>query len=71
MRIIRFISTIVIYFFLTDAAVALETAFNFLQQGDIEMNCNELESFRALKRKVKLHGIARQKQGRIGSFVTD
>ena len=50
--------------FTKDAVVA----FNFLQQGDIEIN---YKAFRALKRKVELHSIAKQKQTRIDSFVID
>ena len=57
--------------FTKDAVVALETAFNYLQRGDIEINYNEFKAFRALKRKVELHSIAKQKQTRIDSFVTD
>ena len=57
--------------FTKDAVVALETAFNYLQQGDIEINYNEFKAFRALKRKVELHSIAKQKQTWIDSFITD
>ena len=48
--------------FTKDAVVALETAFNYLQHRN---------AFRALKRKVELHSITKQKQTRIDSFVTD
>ena len=44
--------------FTKDAVVA----FNFLQQGDIEINYDEFKAFRALKRKVELHSITKQKQ---------
>ena len=48
--------------FTKDAVVALETAFNHLQQGDIEINYDEFKKpFRAKK----------QKQTRIDSFITD
>ena len=53
-----------------EAVVAFETALNFLQQGDIEMNYDELKAFRALKRKVELHSVANKKQARIYSFFT-
>jgi len=47
----------------------LETAFNYLQQGDIEINYDGFKAFCALilKRKVELHSIAKQKQIRIDS----
>ena len=45
-----------------DAMTAFETAFNFLQQGDIEIDYNELKVFRSLKRKVELHNVRSQKQ---------
>jgi hypothetical protein len=35
-----------------DAITAFETAFNFLQQGSMEIDYNELKVFRSLKRKV-------------------
>ena len=47
------------------------TDINYLQQGDIEINYDEFKAFRALKRKVELHSIAKQKQTRLDSFVTD
>ena len=53
-----------------DAVVAFETALNFLQQGDIEINYNELKAFCALKRKVELHSVANKKQARIDIFFT-
>ena len=40
-----------------DAITAFETAFNFLQQGNIEIDYNEL---RLLKRKIELHNITSQ-----------
>jgi hypothetical protein len=43
-----------------DAVSAFETAFNFLQQGDIEVNYDEFKVFRSLKRKVELYSIANQ-----------
>ena len=54
-----------------DAVSAFETAFNFLQQGDIEVNYDEFKVFRSLKRKVELYSIANQKQTRIDSFFAD
>jgi len=48
-----------------------ETAFNFLQQGDIEIDYNELKVFRSLKRKVELHNVTSQKQSRIDSFFSN
>ena len=53
-----------------DAITAFETAFNFLQQGNIEIDYNELKAFRSLKRKVELHNITSQKQSRIDSFFS-
>jgi hypothetical protein len=37
-----------------DAVIAFETAFNFLQQGDLEIDYKEFKAFKSLKRKVKL-----------------
>ncbi|CAG8674050.1 5011_t:CDS:1, partial [Paraglomus brasilianum] len=34
-----------------DAITAFETAFNFLQQGNMEIDYNELKVFRSLKKK--------------------
>ena len=36
-----------------DAVISFETAFNFLQQGDLEIDCKEFKPFKPLK-KVKL-----------------
>ena len=54
-----------------DAITAFETAFNFLQQGSMEIDYNELKVFRSLKRKVELHSVTSKKQSRIDSFSTD
>ena len=51
--------------------VIKKTAFNFLQQGDIEIDYNELKVFRSLKRKVELHNVTSQKQSRIDSFFSN
>jgi len=37
-----------------DAVIAFETAFNFLQQGDLEIDYKEFKAFKSLKRKVTL-----------------
>ena len=37
-----------------DTVIAFETAFNFLQQGDLEIDYKEFKAFKSLKRKVKL-----------------
>ena len=37
-----------------DAVISFETAFNFLQQGDLEIDYKEFKAFKSLKRKVKL-----------------
>ena len=37
-----------------DAVISFEIAFNFLQQGDLEIDYKEFKAFKSLKRKVKL-----------------
>ena len=37
-----------------DAVNAFEMAFNFLQQGDLEIDYKEFKAFKSLKRKVTL-----------------
>jgi hypothetical protein len=37
-----------------DAVIAFETAFNFLQQGDLEIDYKDFRTFKSLKRKVTL-----------------
>ena len=56
---------------LKDAITAFETAFNFLQQGSMEIDYDELRVFRSLKRKVELYSLTSKKQSRIDSFFTD
>ena len=34
-----------------DAVIAFETALNFLQQGDLEIDYKEFKTFKSLKRK--------------------
>ena len=40
-----------------DAITAFETAFNFLQQGSMEIGYDKLKVFRSLKRKVELYSL--------------
>ena len=51
-----------------DAVNALETAYNFLQQGDIEIDYIESKSFKSLKRKISLLNIQNQKQANIETY---
>jgi len=44
-----------------DAVNALETAYNFFQQDDIEIDYIESKSFKSLKRKMTLLNIQKQK----------
>ena len=37
-----------------DAVNAFETAFNFLQQGDLEIDYKDFKAFKSLKRKLTL-----------------
>jgi lipopolysaccharide biosynthesis glycosyltransferase len=45
-----------------DAVNAFETAYNFLEQGNVEIDYNELKAFKSLKRKVTLYNVKNQKQ---------
>ena len=51
-----------------DAVNALETVYNFLQQGDIEIDYIESKSFKSLKRKISLLNIQKQKQSSITTY---
>jgi hypothetical protein len=50
------------------AATAFETVYDFLQQGDIEIDYNESKAFKSLKRKLGLLKIKNQTQTSITSF---
>ena len=50
------------------AAAAFETVYDFLQQGDIEIDYNESKAFKSLKRKLGLLKIKNQTQTSITSF---
>jgi len=51
-----------------DAAIAFETAFNFLQQGDLEIDYKEFKAFKSLKRKVRLLNNEKLLQPNITSY---
>ena len=51
-----------------DAVNALETAYNFLQQGDIEIDYIESKFFKSLERKISLLNIQNQKQANIETY---
>lgn len=53
---------------INDAAAAFETVYDFLQQGDIEIDYNESKVLKSLKRKLRLLRIKNQTQTRIDSF---
>jgi len=45
-----------------DAVNAFETVYNFLEQGNLEIDYNKLKVFKSLKRKVTLYNVKNQKQ---------
>ena len=51
-----------------DAVNALETAYNFFQQDDIEIDYIESKSSKSLKRKMTLLNIQKQKQANIETY---
>jgi len=53
---------------INDAAAAFETMYDFLQQGDIEIDYNESKVLKSLKRKLGLLRIKNQTQTRIELF---
>src|SRR5947209_10145548 len=53
---------------INDAAAAFETVYDFLQQGDIEIDYNESKFLKSLKRRLGLLRIKNQSQTRIDSF---
>lgn len=53
---------------INDAAAAFETVYDFLQQGDIEIDYSESKVLKSLKRKLRLLRIKNQTQTRIDSF---
>ena len=44
------------------AVNVFETAYNFLEQGNLEIDYNKLKVFKSLKRKVTLYNVKNQKQ---------
>src|SRR5207237_9191552 len=53
---------------INDVAAAFETVYDFLQQGDIEIDYNESKVLKSLKRRLGLLRIKNQTQTRIDSF---
>ena len=51
-----------------DAVIAFETAHNFLQQGDLEIDYKEFKTFKSLKRKVTLLNNEKLIQPNISSY---
>ena len=47
---------------------AFETAFNFLEQNNIQADYNELKAFKSLKKKIELYKIQNASQTTITSF---
>jgi len=53
---------------ISDAIAAIETVYDFLQQGDIEIDYNGTKTLKSLKRKLGLLRIKKQTQTSIKSF---
>ena len=53
---------------INEAAKAFETAFNFLEQNNVQADYNELKAFKSLKKKIELYKIQNANQTTITSF---
>lgn len=53
---------------INEAVKAFETAFNFLEQNDVEADYNELKAFKSLKKKIESYRIQNASQTTINSF---
>jgi hypothetical protein len=53
---------------INEAAKAFETAFNFLEQNNVQADYNELKAFKSLKKKIELYRIQNASQTTITSF---
>ena len=55
---------------INEAVKAFETAFNFLEQNDIQTDYNELKALKSLKKKIESYSIQNSTQTNITSFFS-
>ena len=63
-------STTVPNVLINEAVKAFETAFNFLEQNDIQTDYNELKALKSLKKKIESYSIQNSTQTNITSFFS-